>query len=508
MAFDPSIISSIPDSLPKPVESLQKAATLKDMLDREQLTRLQTDTAQREAKERTQVDEILKSSDYSTPEGLAATAAKVNKVSPRSAMDLMKEGQAYQSGQIKNQLDQLSLASQRQDLIVGAIDPIVAQARAMKNGGASDLAVKAFITQQMPQALEQLRGMKLGDGNPALPDDVLKMATSVPGGYTLETLEGWEGRSKAGAAALKQRLEQFKADTQERRLDETERHDRATEAAAQRRLQSGEFTDDQRSLLAEMAIRNVNLPAGLRSQAQIRATLDGLISKNPKKSMGEIADDIRSGRLKLTAETSAARTAGTQIGRVSLAGNELDTFGDQTLEASKAVPRGVWGLNKSMTINGLIQLGEKEVSDPKLLRLKTKLVALNNAYDQLAARGGTDVEKRAHVRELFTAKLSDEAVQTLVQSLKEEAAGAREAANRTIAETSDTAIPGTDSTASTNPVAPGAAPAQALSPQAAPGQGAAPGSNPPPAKTAPATGALQPGKKYQHESGATVEILD
>ena len=59
------------------------------------------------------------------------------------------------------QLDQLELAGKRQDLIVGAIDPIVAQAREMKNHGASDLDIKAFITQQMPQAVQGLRDQLL-----------------------------------------------------------------------------------------------------------------------------------------------------------------------------------------------------------------------------------------------------------------------------------------------------------------------------------------------------------
>jgi hypothetical protein len=107
------------------------------------------------------------------------------------------------------------------------------------------------------------------------------------------------------------------------------------------------------------------------------------------------------------------------------------------LEASKGLPRGT-----SLTLNGLLQASEAQLSDPKLLRLKTKLQAVNSAYDQLAARGGTDKDKRAHIRELFNEKLSDKAIQELVRSVKEEAAGAREAADRTIGEVSGTAIPG------------------------------------------------------------------
>ena len=90
--------------------------------------------------------------------------------------------------------------------------------------------------------------------------------------------------------------------------------------------------------------------------------------------------------------------------------------------------------------------------------------ALENAYNQLAARSGTDVDKRAHIHELFNAANSTQAVGTLIKALKEEAAGAREAADRTIAETSDSAIPGTGGVntaapAAATPTKPGAAPA-------------------------------------------------
>jgi hypothetical protein len=500
MAFDPTVISSIADYAPKPVDAIAKGVSIKDMMDQEQLNRLQVQGRQKESREQSQVEEILKSSDYSTPEGLAATAAKVNRVSPKSAMDLMKTGQAYQSGQIQNEIDQLSLADKRQELIVSAIDPIVARGREMKTAGASDLEVKAFITQQMPQALQSLRSMRMADGRPALPDDQLQMATNVPGGYTLATLEGWESRSKAGQAAIKQRLEQMKADTAERRANaadtantERERHDRALEEAAAKKATGATFSSEERTLLSEMALRNVNLPAGLRSQQQIKATLQGLLEKNPDRSPSEIADDIKSGRLKLAAETKGAQTAGTQIGKVALAANELDTFGDQTLEASDAIPRG-----KFVPWTQLQQYADTKLSEPSLLRFKAKMQALENAYNQLAARSGTDVEKRAHIHELFNTANSPAAVKTLIQALKEESVGAREAANRTIAETSETSIPGA-----------GGKGAQ-TSPKTASGDtGAAAARSPPPDAASGSSGAaLKPGSKYQHSSGATIEILE
>jgi hypothetical protein len=495
MAFDPSVISAIADYGPHPVAAEEKALGIKESLDRVQLGRLQLGEEKRKVGEQAEVDKILKRSDYSTPEGLAKTAAEVNRVSPRAAMDLLKTGQAYQSGQIQQQLDQLTLAEKRQDLIVGGIDGIVGQARAMKNQGASDLAVNAFIQQQLPGALQQLRGMTLSDGKPALPDDVLKMvSTTKP---TLQALEGWEARSKQGAAAIKQRLEQFKADTQAQHANEHVetimvggkphrvlynaegkqiRDLGETQATAAGGAAQAMRDPTNRALLGALAAASVTLPAGFRNQATQTAMLEGLRERwehenpngptDPFEKADAIAADVKSGKLKLTAETKAAAVAGGQIGKVALAGRELEKFGDQTLEASAKVPRGIWGEGKNLTINGLIQAGERQFSDPNLLRLKAKLTALNNAYDQLAARGGTDQDKRAHIHELFDARLSEDAVKVLVQSLKEEAAGAREAATETVGEVSGRSIPGIQA------------------------------------------GGTKKGESYQHPSGATVTIVE
>jgi len=511
VSFDPSVIGDIGGYGGDPLGAEMKGITIKDAMDREQLNSLQLGAAKQQAGEDSKVKSILQASKYDTPQGLADTAEKVNRVSPKAAMDLLKTGQQYQSGQIQNQLDQLTLADKRQELIVSAIDPIVSQARAMKNGGASDLDVKAYISQQMPQALQGLRSMKLDDGKPALPDDVLKMATSVP--HDLPTLEGWEAKSKAGQAAIKQRLEQFKADTQakaqidrdraestrERAETEKEKYDRSREqhqdkADAIAAHKNAGFDDRESELLASLADRNVSLPAGLRSQQQIKATVDGLFAKHPDLTADQIADGIKSGKLKLAAETKGAQTAGTQIGKVALAVNELDTFGKQTLEASQDVPRG-----KFVPWNKLRLMADASISDPALLRFKAKMQALENAYNQLAARSGTDVDKRAHIHDLFNAANSKEATETLVKALNEEGAGAKEAADQTIAETSGTAIPGTGGTQS-----PGAAASPAASPRAAPT--AAPAGTP---GSAVKPGALPPpGSVIQHKSGARVEILD
>lgn len=497
--FDPSVIGAIGDQVPDIAGNKARAASISESLDRAQLSRLELGQKKQQAGEDRQVNEILKSSKYSTPQEAEETAAKLNRVSPTAAMKFLKTTQEYQSGKVSAEVERLELAGKQQEVIVGAIDPVVAQARAMKNNGASDLEVNAYIAKASGQAIEQLKNTKGPDGQPLVPPSVYEPISQAK--LDLPTLEGWEQKSKAGHAAIQGRLEQMKADTsakaqntRERAEDEREKHDRETEWLARHKLDKSQFDESDQDLLGAMADKNVSLPAGLRSQAQIQATLKGLRERHSDMTADQIADGLASGKIKLAAEVRAGQTAGTQIGKVGLAANELDTFGDQVLEASRNMPRG----NEGLTLRGLMQAGEKQISDPKLLVLKAKLQALNNAYDQLAARGGTDQDKRAHVHELFDARLTDEGIRALVKAVKEEAVGAREAANRTIAETSQTALPGTEQTPPKGaaPAAPAAAP-PAGSSSPTPGGGPAAGASPP----------LKPGATYQHASGARVTIL-
>jgi hypothetical protein len=469
MAIDTDALASIGGNLSfDPAGAQGKALSIKDMMDREQLSKLQVGQAKQDAATNTKVQELLKGEgvDYSNPEGVMRTAEKINKISPKAALEFQTQAQKYSSGKVQNQVDQYELLDHQQGVIVSTIDPIVAQAREMKNKGADDMTVNAFIQQQLPGAIQNLQNTKLPNGQSALSPDVIKQIneSTQKGPMTLATLEGFEQKSKAGQQAIRGRLEQLKADTaqagqrtKEAAETEKERHDLATEAASKAKIAG--FSDTESDLLAALADKNVSLPAGLRSQTQIKSTIDGLLRKHPEMSADEIAEGIKSGKLKLAAETKGAQTAGTQIGKVALAANELDTFGDQTVEASAAVPRGNF-----VPYNQLRQTADSKISDPALLRFKAKMQALENAYNQLAARSGTDVDKRAHIHELFNAANSDEAVQTLVKSLKEEAVGARDAADRTIAETSGSAIPGA------GPAAPAAAPGPAA-PAARPGQG-------------------------------------
>ena len=130
--------------------------------------------------------------------------------------------------------------------------------------------------------------------------------------------------------------------------------------------------------------------------------------------------------------------------------------------------------------NQLKQYSNTKISDPALKKFKSYMTTLSNSYDVLAARGGTDVEKRKHNREMFDTADSPEALQAALDAVLNEAKISGEAAQASTAPRLN------------NPSTPAAAPG--------PGGAAAPPGQAP-------GHALTPGSKYQHPSGATVEII-
>lgn len=187
------------------------------------------------------------------------------------------------------------------------------------------------------------------------------------------------------------------------------------------------FTDQHAALLAAMAARGVTLPSGLRSKEQMRSTLDGLIQKYPNLGPDDIADNIATGKINFGAENKAAQIGGAQAGRVALGLNEINEFAPLVKDASAKVPRGSF-----VPLNKLLQYSDAQLSDPNLRQLKIAVTSMLNAYDQVAARGGTDVGKREAAHQLLTSADSPEALNAAVAMFQREAQAAERAAQTTM----------------------------------------------------------------------------
>lgn len=187
----------------------------------------------------------------------------------------------------------------------------------------------------------------------------------------------------------------------------------------------GTFGNDQGDLLGALAERGISLPAGLRSKEQQIATLNGLYARNPGKSADEIADKIKTGQIDFGAEKKFTTTAAGVGGKVAIAGNEIDSFAPLVLDASAKVPRGQF-----VPLTKLMQMGDTSISDPNLKQLKIGINSMLNAYDLLAARGGTDKAKREEAHSLLLSAESPEALQAGIQMFQKEAGAAAQAAEK------------------------------------------------------------------------------
>jgi hypothetical protein len=176
------------------------------------------------------------------------------------------------------------------------------------------------------------------------------------------------------------------------------------------------FGGENQALLAALATRGVSLPAGFRSQAQMAATLQGLIARNPGKTVDDIADGIANGQIDFSADKKSSQTAAALGGKIAYAENEIKLLAPLVRQASAAVPRGNF-----VPWNKLSQYGDAQISDPALKEFKSYMTSLSNAYDMLAARGGTDMDKRRHNRELFDTADSPEALEAALKAVENEA---------------------------------------------------------------------------------------
>lgn len=113
---------------------------------------------------------------------------------------------------------------------------------------------------------------------------------------------------------------------------------------------------------------------------------------------------------------AAERTAGTTAGRVAYAGEDVKEAAQLVRQSSAKLPRGEF-----IPFNKLMQMRQSAFSDPNLARYRLNMISLSNAYDMLAARGGTDKEKRAENRKSFELAQSPEALEAVIQGAIDEA---------------------------------------------------------------------------------------
>lgn len=454
MAFDPSVISSIPDSNVNPVKAKGDAFTLASLIDNQQLDRLKLNTAQSEQKDLGKIKEVLGKSDISTFEGQNKAAEAATRINPKLGMDLQRNFAQRQSAQYDKQDQDLKIYAVQQDHIAGALDNVLAEADQLRKSGASDAMVNATIMKSVLSAKEQLSQQTLPNGQPVWNASLDKALSSGP--LTYDRIKALENQSNKGQELIKARLAERHQQVGEQQETERERHDRATESQGQEKVDlsakklerdsSGGLTDKAVDTLADQSLTGDT--SGLTGLSKA----DKAKVRNRQADLAEIrglkGGDLAAKNAEFFGIKAGERALGTRQAQIDTAANEADKLIPIALEASEKVPRG-----KLVPWNKLFQIAEKGDSDPNLYAFAQAARSLANVYTRAVvpgASGVADREESIASLPIYTDQTSFKAVTDI---MKKEIAAAK-ASPREVRQGLAESITGRDP----QPIAPASAP--------------------------------------------------
>lgn len=221
---------------------------------------------------------------------------------------------------------------------------------------------------------------------------------------------------KQGQLVLKQR----KLEQDAEKIRQTENPSMTPEAIdlAAHRLKNGEKTSEVLGQFGRGKQGAANISAVQNKLAQL------MVGQEDDPKMTKVAEELATQKQVLAAENKERQIEGGIAGKIRYAEEEIKRIAPKVLEASAKVPRGEF-----VPWNTLKQQALTASSDPALKQFKAYMTTLSNSYDVLAARGGTDMEKRKHNREMFDTADSPEALQAAIDAVTTEAAISGEAAD-------------------------------------------------------------------------------
>lgn len=210
---------------------------------------------------------------------------------------------------------------------------------------------------------------------------------------------------------------------EEEKIRQTEQPTMTPEAIdlAAHRLFNGEKSSEVLSNFGRGKQGSANISAVQNRLAQL-----SLGQENDSK-VRKAAEDLATQKQVLAAENKERQTEGAIAGKIRYAEEEIKRIAPKVEEAAAKVPRGEfvpWNVLKQKVLTAS--------SDPNLKTLKSYLTTLSNSYDLLAARGGTDMEKRKKNREMLDSADGPQALQAAVDAIKQEADISGEAADASI----------------------------------------------------------------------------
>lgn len=429
MAFDPSIISQIPDYAPNVMRQKEGAFKLADLINEQQVSALKLNAAKSTQADQAKAKSILKDADYSTPEGVTKTAEKLSRAGlPDQAMDFMKVMQGLQSSKGDLQKQQYEIMSVKNDMIGNATAGLVNEFDTLTQRGVPPQQAVAMMQPKYQAAIQQLSQAKLPDGSPALGPQDLQQIQANPQ-FNPDFMRTIAQRSKDGAAALRAQLEFHKSEIADRRLDESERHNREMEGLANRKQtasETGALGEDDLHFMAEQYLTGdksvfQNIGRGAQGAKNIVSLRQAIRKEAQAQGMG--GKDVAAKIAEFNGIMAGQRALGTRTANVEMAVNEAYNMIDIAKKASHEVPRG------SFKPWNRIVRGENVITnDPSYAKFAAATLAVVNTWARAISPSGVPtVADKEHAHEVLNTAQSQEAYDAVLDQFKQEIEAARKA---------------------------------------------------------------------------------
>jgi len=437
MPIDPQSISSIGQNTADIGGAVQKAYTLSDAIDRSQMNKMTLASAQEEQADLAKLKSISSKFDLSTAEGQNSYAAEAMKIDPKLGMQVQKSMNETQRGALELDSAKLAIYKEQNEAWSGILTPAADMIKQGMAAGKTPAEIQMSVMPLVQNGFKTLQAVKLSNGASPIPPEAAAQVTSLlssndPNVFIKGIMDAANSSnvSRTKLAALEKdrmgvknleseistrgnKIETVMKNGKPMRVEfnangeEVRTLGEAPPTAAT--VQVG--GPNAQSLLGELALRGVNIPARTAG-----AVVAGLKKNYPGKSDAELADMVVTGQATLAGVKAEKRVEGAQVGKIETAIREIPQFAEKALAASAKVPRGEF-----RPFNKLRLYADTQLSNPDLKELKSYLNSLSNAYDVAAARGGTDVNKRAEAHAMLDAADSPETLARAIKVMQDEA---------------------------------------------------------------------------------------
>lgn len=481
MAFDPSVISQIPEGASVDVaQDRAKALTLADLYDQNTLNKGKVAEQKQGQADMTYAKQILSGKDLSKLEDQDAAVAQITKRSPKLGMDLMKSFQSGQAGKTDNDRSQLELYNSKNDIIGGAVYQLKAKHDQLISQGMNEQQVHDAMKGDLMTTLGSVTQAKLPNGQPLLNDqDRQFLQQGFANGYNPQVVDSLVSRSTQAKAAIAQK---FKEMDEQRKDKDEDRKERATNAsiaqgsARTAAAQEGALEPEDSKALAEQYLAGdksvlTGLGRGAQGAKNIIAVRRAIRTTAEERGMKPA--DIAAKLAEYNGFQAEQRSLGTRLANIETASQEAYNMIDVAKKASDDVPRGTF-----LPWNKLVKGDNVITNDPAYAKFAAATQAVVNTWARaISPTGQPTVADKDHADKLLNTAQSKEAYDAVLDQFRTEIGASLNAPEEVKKQLHDRFVGKSSAPASAPSSAPGAQPAAS-----SPASGKAPGGgdHPPP----------------------------